>query len=535
MYFQRSLGPVGLLFTAVGGMLGSSWLFGPYYVAQAAGPAAILAWILGGLSMMVIAMTFAELTCMFPVSGTNARFIYFSHGVFASFVFGWIMWLGYAAVAPVETLAILQYAAGKYPWLMTHTEGISVLTLKGYAVASGILLFMCAFNFLSIKWLVRYNNLLVWFKLLVPLLVSVALLSVSFHPENFYATPGGLSPYGLEGLAKAISVSGVIFAYAGYMPAIALAGEVKHPGRVVPLVLIGSIGLCMILYILIQVAFIGAHEPANLSGGWDALHFHRDGTPLVGTLQQLNLYSLSDIVFLAAVLSPAGTAVIFIATTARVSFAMSQNGYFPQALMYLSEKGVPTLAVLANFIAGMILFVPHPGWQSMVSFLVAAFVVCYCIAPISLVALRSQMPKHRRPFTLPFYKVWSGIAFFLGNLIIYWTGWTTYYRLSIAIGVGIVLLLGVRRCNPVIVAKQPLEWQHGLWVVAYFIAMGVLTYMGDSDTGLGAAPPWVDVLCIMLLTVVILYWSWAARLPADIAQARVAKALQQHGVTHVQS
>jgi amino acid transporter len=184
------------MFAAVGGMIGSSWLFAPYYVAQAAGPAAVLAWILGGLITLVIAMTFAELTCMFPVSGSSARFIYFSHGVFASFIFGWIMWLGYTAVAPIETLAVLQYVASHYPdWmLMDQKEGMAVLTFRGYGVASCILFFMCALNFLSIQWLVRYNALIVWVKLALPLIIAIALLSVSFHPENFYAAPGGYAP-----------------------------------------------------------------------------------------------------------------------------------------------------------------------------------------------------------------------------------------------------------------------------------------------------------------------------------------------------
>ena len=68
------------MFTAISGVLGSAWLFVPYYAAQHAGPACLIAWILGALVMFVIAMTFAELVCMIPVAGGNVRFIHFSHG-----------------------------------------------------------------------------------------------------------------------------------------------------------------------------------------------------------------------------------------------------------------------------------------------------------------------------------------------------------------------------------------------------------------------------------------------------------------------
>ena len=66
MSLQRKIGFVGLMCTGIGGILGSGWLLGAYYAAQMAGPAAIIAWCLGGLLMFVIALNFAELAAMFP-------------------------------------------------------------------------------------------------------------------------------------------------------------------------------------------------------------------------------------------------------------------------------------------------------------------------------------------------------------------------------------------------------------------------------------------------------------------------------------
>ena len=53
MKFKRSIGPVGLMFTAVSGILGSGWLFGPYYAAQLAGPSAILAWVFAFFAILL--------------------------------------------------------------------------------------------------------------------------------------------------------------------------------------------------------------------------------------------------------------------------------------------------------------------------------------------------------------------------------------------------------------------------------------------------------------------------------------------------
>ena len=93
MKLQRSLSSVALLFTAVGGIVGSGWLFGPYYVAQIAGPAAVLAWIVGGILMMFVALTFAELSTMYPVAGGMVHFGRLSHGSLLAYCIGWMVWL----------------------------------------------------------------------------------------------------------------------------------------------------------------------------------------------------------------------------------------------------------------------------------------------------------------------------------------------------------------------------------------------------------------------------------------------------------
>ncbi|MDF2939909.1 MAG: amino acid permease [Gammaproteobacteria bacterium] len=518
MKFKRSVGPVGLMFTAVSGILGSAWLFSPYYAAQIAGPAALLTWLIGGLAMLLIALTFAELTCLFPVSGGNARFIFFSHGVLSSFLFSWIMWLGYAAVAPAETMGVLQYLASELPWLVIQKKQVTVLSSAGYGVAALVLLAMCIINFISIKWLSRYNAAIVWVKMIVPVIVAVSIFSLSFNFHNF-TQYGGFMPYGFKGVANALSLGGVIFAFAGYAPAIVLAGEAKNPQKVIPLVLIGALLICFLLYFLLEVCFIGAQSPASLSQGWSNLHFAGDSSPFVGISEQLGVHWLHYLILITAVITPLGTAIIFIATSSRVAYAMSQNGYFPHALLHLNSKGVPVVAVLLNFVVGMVLFFPAPGWQGMVGFLVSAFVLCYALGPVSLLALRSQLPHQVRPFHLPWAKAWSYIALCIANLIIYWTGWAIYSRMYVGILLGVLVLIAMRFCQQ---SKVALDSKHAIWAIVYLNGMAVFSYLGNYGGGRGILPMYWDVLLIAIFSLAILYWSWQSRLSSEHAQLNIA-------------
>jgi len=81
---KREIGLIGLLWASVGSIIGSGWLFGALNAAEIAGPAAIVSWVLGGIMIMLIGLTYAELGTMFPVSGGVVRFPHFAFGSFAS-------------------------------------------------------------------------------------------------------------------------------------------------------------------------------------------------------------------------------------------------------------------------------------------------------------------------------------------------------------------------------------------------------------------------------------------------------------------
>src|SRR4051794_18825884 len=90
---RREIGVVGLLFTSVGSIIGSGWLFGALSASKIAGPAALLSWVIGGSAMMLLALVHAELGGMYPVAGGSARFPAYAFGSMAGFAGGWFAFL----------------------------------------------------------------------------------------------------------------------------------------------------------------------------------------------------------------------------------------------------------------------------------------------------------------------------------------------------------------------------------------------------------------------------------------------------------
>ena len=502
MKFQKQVGFYSLMFTAVGGIVGSGWLFGPFYAAKLAGPAAMISWLLGGCLMMVIALTFAELATMFPVAGGTVRFAQFSHGTFVSFTIAWISWLAAIIVAPIETMAAIQYIANYLPILAQSTHHTTTLTPIGIALAAGIMLVMCCLNFIGVRFFAKTNNTIVVWKLLIPAATAVILFSHHFDFSHFTKF-GGFAPYGLKGILTALPAAGVIFSFIGYSPAIQLAAEAKNPHRAIPYAIIGAISACIVLYVVIEAAFIGAVSSTSLQHGWALMHFAGDAGPIAGIVTALGIFWFVAILYADAIISPFGTAYIYTAATARINYAMTENGYMPKFMQKLNNRGAPVTAILINFVVGMIFFLPFPGWQAMVGFLVSCFVIAYAVGPIACVALRYKMPDAPRSFRVPAVRWVATLAFYICNMIVYWTGWSTVWRMLLTIAIGYIFLFVYR-----IIQKDniKLDFSKAYWLFPYFIGMGIISYLGDFGGQNIIKFGW-DFLVIAIFSIGIFYWA----------------------------
>src|SRR4051812_24378654 len=134
---RREVGFIGLLWASTGSIIGSGWLFGAQGALAAAGPAAVISWLIGGVAILLLALVHAELGAMYPVAGGTARFPHIAFGGAAGASFGWFSWLQAVTVAPIEVLAVIQYAQ-HYSFASGWEKlkgGQHVLTGSGIAVA----------------------------------------------------------------------------------------------------------------------------------------------------------------------------------------------------------------------------------------------------------------------------------------------------------------------------------------------------------------------------------------------------------------
>jgi len=505
MKFNRAIGPIGLLFAGISSVIGSGWLFGPLFAAQIAGPAAILSWLVGGILMIIIALTFAELGSAFPVAGGMIQFAQYSHGPLASFLIGWMVWISSVAVAPVETMGIIQYAANYIPSLMHTVQETRVLSSLGIVVAAGVMFIMCLFNYYGALFFSRSNSVITAVKLIVPVTTVILLMSSSFHASNFHgASPGGFAPYGWHGILAALPLGGVIYSFIGSNTVLQLAGETKNPQRSIPIALIVSMIFCMILYVLLQAAFIGAIPPSAFAEGWSKLHYAGDTGPFSGIMVSLGFAWFVMVIYADALISPFGTGYVFTASTARVTYGLSEIGFLPAALKKLTKRGVPLRSMILNYIVGLILFMPFPGWQKLVGFVISCFIVSYIIGPISLVVLRKTQPDTHRPFTLPFAKTFALLAFYICNLLIFWTGWHTVSRMMIAMSIGLIFFTYYCAREKNIWKSQ---WRTSWWIIPHFVALSVISYLGTFGDGRNILAFGTDFVWIAMLTVITFYFA----------------------------
>jgi amino acid transporter len=514
-WLRREVGLIGLMFASLGSIIGSGWLFGALYASQLAGPAALVSWGLGAVFVLLLALVHAELGGAYPVAGGSARFPHYAYGSVIGFAIGWIAWVGAVTTAPIEVEAALQYFTHYVSWLTTTSGGETVLTAQGYGVAAALMLLFTIVNILGVRKLAQSNNLIMLWKVAIPVIAIVALMATAFHGSNFHAA-GGFNPYGWHGIFQAISTGGVIFAYLGFEQAIQLGGESSNPGRNIPLAVISAMIVGVIVYVMLQVAFLGALEPKNLTHGWDKLAFTGLVGPFAGLATTLGLGWLAVTLYIDAAISPGGTGLLYTGTSARLSYALGREGFVPPVFSWLSDRGVPFFSIVWSFAVGMILFLPFPGWQKLVGFIVSATVMAYALAPLALGALRRQDPGRERPFRLPVADIAAPLGFVVANLIIYWSGWTVDWRLFVAIGIGF-LIFGAYQIFGHDERTPKLDWRSAVWFWPYIGGMALISWLGQYH-GRGTIPFWWDIGIVAAFSVAIYVLALAVRLSPERTQ-----------------
>ena len=514
----REVGLIGLTWASMGSIIGSGWLFGAQEALIVAGPAAIISWVIGAVAILVLALVHAELGGMYPVSGGSARFPHYAFGGVAGASFGWFAWLNAATVAPIEVSAMITYGqhySFAHGFLNPKT---GVLTTSGLVVAVVLMALMTAINFLGVRKLAATNSAATWWKVAVPLLTILVLAIANFDPGNLHAA-NGFNPGGLHAILTAVSTGGIIFSYLGFEQADQLAGESKNPRRDVPFAIIGSIVLGTIIYVALQVSFLFALPAETIGSTWadtskDVYYTVFTG-PFAELATVLSIGWLAAILYLDAIISPAGTGLIYTTGSSRVAYGLSRNGYIPSMFEWTNSRGVPWVGLIAAFVTGCICFLPFPSWQSLVGLITSASVLMYAGAPLSLGTFRRRLPDAERPYRMPAAEILSPAAFVIATLLILWTGWDPDGQLGVAILIGYAIL-AVNRIFHLTEHKPMLDWRAASWLPPYLVGVGIIVFLSSfgplDDPVLEFGP---DMIVCGAFSLVIYYWAMAVSLSRE--------------------
>ncbi len=525
VHLQRTIGFWGLMFVSLGSIIGSGWLLGALDAAQVAGPAAILSWVLAAGMLTVLALIHAELGAAYPVAGGTARFPYFAFGTLAGFTAGWSAWLQAVAIAPIEIEASISYVSSvgwvKEHFVMLHADG--TLNWRGLIVAILGMLLFTAMNLAGAKFLSESNSIMVIWKTAVPVLTIVVIVALSFHPSNFSHQGVGFMPHGFHGVFAALAL-GVVFALQGFEQAVQLAGEAKNPKKDLSRAIITAMTIGAVLYIGLQIAFIGGVQPNDIAHGWANPIGVGDYGPYYTLAIAAGASWLAYVLIIDGVISPAGTGLVYVGTSARLSYALGEEEVLPRQLTQLNKRGVPAFSILLAAGVGILCFAPFPSWSKLVGVVTSATAIMYAFAPIALAALHRRDNDRERSYRMPMPKLLNPVGFISANLIIYWGGFDTTWKLVLALGIGRVLFeIRLRRADPV--KRTDIDWRAASWIWPWLIGMVILGVVGrygkDAYPTLPEIPEWWDLGVVILFSLGIFYYAVDLAMDKEKVQAAI--------------
>ncbi len=387
------------------------------------------------------------------------------------------------------------------------------LNTTGLIIASLAMILFTVVNLMGAKLLSDSNTSVVIWKTLVPIVTIIALIAVRHNVGNFTAG-GGFMPFGMHGVFAALP-AGVVFALQGFEQAAQMAGEARNPQRDLSRSIIIAMIIGAVVYIGLEIAFILALDPTNLVGGWENPMGKGDYGPYYTIAIAAGLGWLAVTLLIDAVVSPGGTGLIYLGTSARLSYALGEEEVLPDRLTAVSKRGVPWFSILLAFILGELAFLPFPSWASLVGLVTGATAIMYGFAPVSLAALQLRDGNRPRPYVMPFPKVLNPVGFIAANLIVYWGGFEATWKLLTGIFIGrIVFELMLRRADQV--RRTDIDWRAASWIWPWLIGLTMIGLMGRYGEGcLNLLPEWIDLIVVVGFSLVI--FRYAVSLAMDSA------------------
>lgn len=368
-------------------MIGSGWLFSAQLNAQLAGNYSFLAWVLAALLIIAVGLCLSQVVSVYPVRGATSRSSALSHNAVFGMPFAFANWFGVMVTVATEAQATTEYLSACFKNSELMTDG--GLTLRGKIFAFVILFLYLVINFYGVKLLAKVNNTITALKIFTPLFAIIILLLAHFDKSNFTLLSNTV--YGVGSALTAIVGAGLIYSYNGFQIAVAFASEIKNPKRNVPLSIVISVGVVMLIYMALQLSFMGAVPHDLLSSGWTSLNFH---SPLVNLALLLGLNFLVLLLMADSVFSPSGTGYTYLGASARMFYAMAVEGQMPKwTIAQLNPiYNLCRRSLLINWTLVALVLWNSKSWASLMLIVTGYHVIGYMAAPVSMGAIK---PKTR--------------------------------------------------------------------------------------------------------------------------------------------
>lgn len=382
---RRGIGPIALAATIVNVVVGAGIFSLPAGMAKAAGPYALVAYLVCALVMGAVVLCCAEAGSRVPTSGGIYGFVDAAFGPLAGFIAGVLLWLS-CVLGAGGIASAMASALGRL---------VPVLGEAGprAAIIVGVIGLLTWINCIGVRAASRFIAVATAVKL-VPLALFVCVGAFFIDPSKLGA---GAAP-GVEGVGRAIILS--LFAFQGMETALGASGEVRDPARTLPRALIGAMAFVAVLYIAIQAVAQG------LLGGALAA----SATPLADALATVDP-RLGLVILIGTAVSMGGWIGSDLLGAPRVLFAFARDGFLPRALGRVSEKGqVPVTAIVVHAVIAAALAITGTFEQ-----LAVLSVLAGCLLYVGACAAAWKLDRKGvallgAPLKLPGLAVWAALG-----------------------------------------------------------------------------------------------------------------------------
>lgn len=443
---QRALTGRHLQFIAIGGAIGSGLFLGSAAGIRSAGPALLVAYMVGGAMIFFIARALGELALAHPKATTMDAFAEdYVHPAFG-FLVGWNYWMSWILVGMVDITAMAIFVKFWLPDLPQWIPAlISLMALYGINLC-GVRLFGELEFWMALGKVVTILGMMV--AGIVLLVQGVGLAGAHASLANIWSD-GGMFPTGLSGFLAALPIA--FFAFGGSELVGLAAAEAKDPERSLPGAINGVVFRILIFYIG-SLAIIMALVPwreVTLTESPFVMVFTKIGLPATA--------SLINLVLISAVLSSCNSGLF---AGARTLQSLATKRHAPQLLARINDRGVPVMGInmsAAIMFLGVILnyYVPGKVMEYIISASAVLLMGTWTSIIVSHMGFRHRAPKDApRKFAMPLYPLasWIVLLFIAGIALIMATALGMYIPIGFAFGyyllLGAIYALGIGRREP---------------------------------------------------------------------------------------